>query len=79
MRLTDSLVCFVVCEDALPLLLNGDVICSDENAVDSVCKYVCNHGFALQGEHASTCLDTTEGTRWSDASPICLPGEIICQ
>jgi len=64
-----------MCEN-LPPLFNGDLDCSNGNAVDSVCEFVCNHGFVRQGVHETKCLETSEGTRWSDVSTICLPSKL---
>lgn len=60
--------------------LNGEVTCTDESFMGSICKFKCNDGYELVGPVAIICRDVTyDGdaeTEWSDTAPVCVPS--IC-
>ncbi|XP_005107934.2 sushi, von Willebrand factor type A, EGF and pentraxin domain-containing protein 1 [Aplysia californica] len=52
----------------------GQVLCSRDNIIGSVCSYSCNSGYELLGDTQAQCLDTQQ---WNILDkPVCK--EIIC-
>ncbi|CAK8697520.1 unnamed protein product [Clavelina lepadiformis] len=67
----------IICQ-SLPPLQNGRSDCTEDGALGSVCDFICDEGFALEGEIETTCLDD-DGDRlgvWSNPLPTCR--EIVC-
>ena len=56
--------------------IHADKFCSNGNLLGSVCEYSCKVGFTLEGQlDVSVCIETTNGARWSNPTPICRPGK----
>ncbi|KJE92844.1 SCR repeat-containing protein/PTK2 protein tyrosine kinase [Capsaspora owczarzaki ATCC 30864] len=47
---------------------NGQVSCSAQSSLSSVCSFSCDGGFLLNGTTGTTCMT---GKSWSVASPVC--------
>jgi len=64
--------CVDVCEIATAVE-NGEMVCTNENHVDSFCTFNCNSGYQLFGSEFVTCQKTDYGNFWAPQFPICLP------
>lgn len=57
--------------------INGEVTCSDESFMGSVCQFKCDDGYELVGAVSVICRDLNyDGdaeVEWSDKAPICVP------
>ncbi|XP_039262210.2 uncharacterized protein LOC120338298 [Styela clava] len=57
-----------VCSPPLFPPNEGNMTCSDDNNIGSVCEFGCNRGYRIQGNAEVTCLENQE---WSSSRPCC--------
>ncbi|XP_076811264.1 P-selectin-like [Clavelina lepadiformis] len=59
-------------------LTNGNVACTDENFVSSICSFTCDRGYEMDGMLVSICEILDDGAmsqvaKWSETAPTCEP------
>ncbi|XP_078495092.1 complement receptor type 1 [Ciona intestinalis] len=62
------------CQPRYDVLLNGQVSCTNQNAINSRCSFTCNPEYELVGEAILTCNDDSDGDangQWSSDAPSC--------
>nr|XP_039252832.1 P-selectin-like [Styela clava] len=62
-----------ICSPAFTHLTHGQISCSSQNRIGSICTFRCDPGYYVSGHLSSTCL---KSKTWSNQAPSCQP--IVC-
>ena len=49
----------------------GNVVCSNENHISSVCTYECEDAYILAGNTEVMCVENNGITSWNKIPPVC--------